>query len=351
MVSSVDTRSSDCSSAVKMFDELRLFPEQASEIAYRVDALLLFLVIVTGGVAIGVYTVIIYFSVRYRRKSPLQRTPRIIESTRLELFWTVTPFVIFLFMFWWGARIYFTLAQPPANALDVYVVGKQWMWKVQHPQGQREINALHVPLGQPVKLTLTSEDVIHDFFVPAFRTKADVIPGRYVYVWFTPTAVGQYHLFCSQYCGTNHAGMRGEVHVMDRADYEQWLNLRAEGSMALEGRKLFLKLQCITCHTVGPQARAPVLEALYGQAVPLRGGGSALADDNYIRESILKPQAKVVVGWEPIMPTFEGQVTEDELIQLLAFIKSLGPGQTPQRNEQSAPPPPPVQRIPRTETP
>jgi cytochrome c oxidase subunit 2 len=336
-----------------MFDELRLFPEQAAETAYRVDALLFFMVIVTGSVAIGVYAVVIYFSLRYRRKSPLEKTPRIIESMRLELFWTITPFLIFLLMFVWGAQIYMTMAQPPANAIDVYVVGKQWMWKVQHPQGQREINELHVPLGQPVKLTLTSEDVIHDFFVPAFRTKADVVPGRYVYIWFTPTVVGQYHLFCSQYCGTNHAGMRGEVHVMDPADYQQWLNLRAEGSMALEGRKLFLKLQCITCHTVGPQARAPVLESLYGQTVPLRGGGTALADDNYIRESILKPQAKVVMGWEPIMPTFEGQVTEDDLIQLLAYIKSLGPGQTPQRNEQATPPPPPVQtqNRPGTETP
>jgi cytochrome c oxidase subunit 2 len=322
-----------------MLDQLQLFPEQASEVAYRVDTLLFFMLIVTGSVAIGVYVLIIYFSIRYRRRSPLDRTPRIMGSTKLELFWSTTPFLIFLVMFWWGANIYFTLAQPPVDAIDVYVVGKQWMWKVQHAQGQREINQLHIPLGRPVKLTLASEDVIHDFFVPAFRTKVDVVPGRYVYTWFTPTLVGQYHFFCSQYCGTNHAGMRGEVYVMDPADYQDWLNLRAEGSPALEGRKLFLKLQCITCHTVGPHARAPVLESLYGQRVPLRDGGTALADDNYIRESILKPQGKVVIGWEPIMPTYEGQVSEDELIQLLAYIKSLGPGQMPQRNEESMPPP------------
>jgi cytochrome c oxidase subunit 2 len=322
-----------------MLDKVRLFPEQAAEIAYRVDALLFFLLIVTGTVAIGVYIFVIYFSVRYRRRVPGRPTPRIVGSNKLELFWTGTPFLVFLVMFWWGARIYFTLAQPPANAIDVYVVGKQWMWKVQHAQGQREINQLHIPLGQPVKLTLASEDVIHDFFVPAFRTKVDVVPGRYVYTWFTPTVAGTYHFFCSQYCGTSHAGMRGEVHVMDPADYQEWLNLRAEGSLALEGRKQFLKLQCVTCHHAGPQARAPSLENLYGQRVPLRSGGSVLADDNYIRESILKPPAKVVMGWEPIMPTYEGQVNEDELIQLLAYIKSLGSGQMPQRNETSTQPP------------
>jgi cytochrome c oxidase subunit II len=324
-----------------MLDKIPIFPERAAEIAYRVDTFLFFMVLVTGSVALAVYVLVIYFSVRYRRRpaNATMPTPRIMGSTRLELFWSGTPFLVFLVMFWWGASIYFTMVQPPANAMDVYVVGKQWMWKVQHEQGQREINQLHVPLGQPVKLTLTSEDEIHDFFVPAFRTKIDVIPGRYVYTWFKPTRVGTYHLFCSQYCGTNHAGMRGEVQVMDPADYQEWLNLRAEGSLALEGRKLFLKLQCVTCHTAGPQARAPVLESLYGQMVPVRSGGSVLADDNYIRESILRPQAKVVMGWEPIMPTFEGQVSEDELIQLLAFIKSLGPGQMPQRNENSTPPP------------
>jgi cytochrome c oxidase subunit 2 len=214
------------------------------------------------------------------------------------------------------------------------------MWKLQHPEGQREINELHVPVGQPIKLTLTSEDVIHSFYVPAFRTKVDLLPGRYVYTWFHPTVPGRYHLFCAEYCGTNHAGMRGEVVVMDPAEYQDWLNHNAEGSLALEGRKLFLQLQCISCHVAGPQARAPVLEKLYGQIVPLRGGGNTLADDNYIRNSILKPQSQVVLGWEPIMPTFEGQVSEDDLIKLIAFIKSLEPGQTPQRNEESNPPAP-----------
>ena len=321
-----------------MLAQVPLFPEQASDIAYRVDALFFFLLISTGIVALGVCVALIYFSLRYRRRDPPRPTPRILELTWLEVFWSIAPFFVFLIMFTWGAKIYFTMVQPPRDALDVYVVGKQWMWKVQHPQGQREINELHIPLGQPVKLTLTSEDVIHDFFVPAFRTKVDVIPGRYVYTWFHPTVAGRYHLFCAEYCGTNHAGMKGEVVVMDPAEYQEWLNLKAEGSLALEGRKLFLQLQCITCHVAGPQARAPVLEGLYGQVVPLRGGSNTIADDNYIRDSILKPQSQVVMGWEPIMPTFEGQVNEEDLIKLIAYIKSLGPGQTPQRNEEANPP-------------
>jgi cytochrome c oxidase subunit II len=333
-----------------LFAQIPLFPEQASAIAPRVDSLFFFLLAITGTVAVGVFLLVLFFSIRYRRRTANQITPRITGSTKLELMWSIIPFFIFLIFFVWGAQIYFALAQPPKDSLDVYVVGKQWMWKLQHPQGQREINELHVPLGQPVRLILTSEDVIHDFFVPAFRTKIDVLPGRYVYTWFTPTAVGRYHLFCSQYCGTNHAGMQGTVEVMTPADYDQWLNLHAEGSLALEGRKLFLKLQCITCHSANAQARAPVLENLYGQLVPLRGGGAVMADDNYIRESILNPQAKVVLGWEPIMPTFQGQVNEEDLIKLIAFIKSLGPGQTPVRTEEAQQPPtittPPAQASP-----
>ncbi len=221
----------------------------------------------------------------------------------------------------------------------MYVVGKQWMWKLQHPEGQREINELHVPVNRPVKLTLTSEDVIHDFFVPDFRAKIDVLPGRYVYTWFQATKIGRFPLYCSQYCGTNHGGMTGFVTVLSPPDYQQWLNSEAEGSLALEGRKLFLKLQCVTCHSGNAKARAPVLENLYGQAVPLKNGQIVTADDTYLRESIVNPEAKVVLGWEPIMPTFRGQVDEEDLIKLIAYIKSLGPGETPVRTEDASPPP------------
>jgi cytochrome c oxidase subunit 2 len=288
--------------------------------------------------AILITLLILYFAFKYRRRAEDETRPRITGNDRLEWFWTIAPLFVFLIMFLWGASIYTSMAQAPLDADEVFVVGKQWMWKIQHPDGQREINELHIPVGRPVKLTLASEDVIHDFFVPAFRTKIDVVPGRYVQTWFQATKVGRYHLFCAQYCGTSHSNMVGSVVVMERDDYRQWLDSHAEGSLALQGRKLFLKLQCVTCHSANAQARAPVLEGLSGKTVPLRNGRTVQADDAYLRESILYPEAKVVQGWEPIMPTFKGQVNEEELIQLLSYIKSLKPGQTPVRNEDFPPP-------------
>jgi cytochrome c oxidase subunit II len=320
-----------------MFAQVTLFPEQASTVAPQVDALFFFILGITGFVAIAVAVVIIYFAIRYRRM-PGARPPRILGSMQLEVTWSIIPFLIFLIMFGWGAHVYFAQTQPPDDAIEVYVVGKQWMWKIQHQGGQSEINELHVPVNQPVKLTLTSEDVVHDFFVPAFRNKVDVLPGRYVHTWFQATKTGTYHLFCAQYCGTNHAGMIGKVIVMEQADYETWLNSKAQGSLALKGRNLFLKLQCVTCHSADARARAPVLENLYGRTVHLRGGKTVLADEGYIRESILKPEAKIVEGWDPIMPTFKGEVSEDEMIQLIEYLKSLRPGETPVRTEDATPP-------------
>ncbi len=321
-----------------MFADVPLFPEQASTTAARVDMLFFFLCTVCGTMAVLVAALLFFFAFKYRRRAEDERTTRILGNRRLEWFWTITPMFVFLIMYLWGASIYTSVAQPPADAPEVFVIGKQWMWKIQHPDGQREINELHIPVDRPIKLTLTSEDVIHDFFVPAFRTKIDVIPGRYVQTWFHPTKVGKYHLFCSQYCGTSHANMVGTVIVMDRDDYREWLDGQATGSMADRGRQLFLKFQCNTCHSANSQARAPVLEDLYGRTVNLRNGRTVLADDAYLRESILYPEAKVVQGWESIMPTFKGQVNEEDLIQLLAYIKSLKPGQTPVRNENAAPP-------------
>ncbi len=322
-----------------MFAEVPLFPEQASTIAHRVDELFYFLCAVCGTMAILIAALILYFSVKYRRRAEDLPTPRIIGNDRLEWFWTIAPLFVFLIMFVWGASIYTSVAMPPPDAMEIFVVGKQWMWKIQHPGGQREINELHIPVDRPIKLMMTSEDVIHDFFVPAFRTKADVIPGRYIWVWFQPTKVGQYHLFCSQYCGTGHAKMVGTVHVMEREEYREWLGSQsATGSLADQGRQLFLKFQCITCHSATADARAPVLEGLYGRTVTLKNGRTVVADDAYLRESILYPEAKVVQGWEPIMPTFKGQAEEEDLIKLLAFIRSLKPGQTPVRNEDASPP-------------
>jgi cytochrome c oxidase subunit 2 len=319
-----------------MFADI-LFPEQASTVADRVDALFIFLMAVTGAVAFLVLVLLLYFGYRYRRRSDVA-PPRMLGSLRLELFWTIIPFLIFLVMFVWGAKVFFAMAYPPEDALEVYVVGKQWMWKIQHPDGQREINELHVPVNQAVKLTLASEDVIHSFFVPAFRIKQDVLPGRYTRAWFRATKPGRYHLFCAQYCGTNHAGMIGTVVVLDQTEYRSWLNQHAEGSLALQGRKLFLKLQCVSCHGVDSRARAPLLENLHGREVRLRDGRTVTADDDYLRESILRPAAKIVEGWEPIMPTFQGQVNEDELIQLIAYLRSLRTGQTPARTEEAEPP-------------
>lgn len=321
-----------------MFAQVPLFPDQASTSAERVDALFFFILAIIGSVALLVTVLIGYFSVRYRRRSLVARTPSIRGSIGLETFWTIMPLLIFLGMFLWGARLYFSMARPPDDAMEIYVVGKQWMWKLQHMDGQREINTLHVPIGRAVKLTLTSEDVIHDFAVPAFRLKIDVLPGRYVHTWFQATRIGEYHLFCDQYCGTNHSGMVGKVIVMDPQAYEAWLGSRAEGSLALEGRKLFLKLQCVTCHSANARARAPVLEDLFGSVVHLQDNSTVVADESYLRESILRPQAKIVAGWRPIMPTYQGQVTEADLIQLIAYLKALKPGQTPVRTEEADPP-------------
>jgi cytochrome c oxidase subunit 2 len=329
-----------------MFAQVPLYPEQASTTAERVDALFLFQLAITSAMGVLVSCLILYFVVRYRRSSSRKSTPRITGWTSIEVAWSIVPFIIFMVMFVWGAEIFLNVAQPPADAMEIFVVGKRWMWKFQHQTGQREINEIHVPLGRPVKLTLTSEDVIHDLFVPAFRTKIDVLPGRYVHTWFQATKPGRYHLFCSQYCGTNHSGMVGWVTVQEPAEFSDWLNGHAEGSLALQGRKLFLKLQCVTCHSADARARAPVLEGLFGQTVALQDGRRVVADEAYLRESILNPRAKIVAGWEPIMPTFDGQLAdpsedltqEEALIRLLAFLKALKPGQTPVRTEDFPPP-------------
>jgi cytochrome c oxidase subunit 2 len=209
--------------------------------------------------------------------------------------------------------------------MEIYVVGKQWMWKVQHQDGAREINELHVPVGRPVKLIMGSEDVIHSFFIPDFRAKADVIPGRYNTMWFTASKPGRYHLFCTQYCGAKHSNMIGWVTAMDAGDYQAWLSGGSSGgSMADSGAKLFQDLACASCHLENGQGRGPVLKGIYGHQVLLQTGESVIVDDAYIRESILSPQAKIVAGFSTTMPTFQGLVTEEQLLQLIAYVKSLG---------------------------
>jgi cytochrome c oxidase subunit 2 len=304
--------------------KLPFFPPEASSMAGEVDALTLWLVGMATFFTVLIAVMVIYFSLRYRQRSPDQVGSTFDNSTLLEVTWTVIPVIIVLFTFAWGAKVYFRLYRPPANAAVYYVTGKQWMWKTQHPTGQREINELHVPVGQPVELKMTSEDVIHSFFVPAFRIKSDVLPGRYTTLWFTPTKPGRYHLFCAEYCGTDHSRMIGWVTVMEPEDYQAWLaGGPAPASPAAAGEQLFTQLACSTCHKEQPGGRGPVLKGVFGSKVTLASGETVTADEDYIRESILNPTAKVVAGFQPIMPSFQGQVSEEGILQLINYIKSL----------------------------
>jgi cytochrome c oxidase subunit 2 len=300
-------------------------PESASTLSGKVDALYFYLSGVTVFFTLLISSILIFFVIRYRRRTPYEIPRPIAGSHKLETLWTVIPFVIAMTMFAWGARIYFEEYRPPQNAIEIYVVGKQWMWKIQHSTGQREINELHIPVGRKVKLIMTSEDAIHDFFVPAFRIKADVVPGRYTSEWFEATKPGTYHLFCAEYCGMNHSGMIGWIVVMEPREFDNWLSGNAGNTTpAVAGQQLFQSLGCVSCHGAnGEGGRGPTLAGLFGRQTLLSTGQSVRADEAYIRESIINPQAKLVAGFGPIMPTFQGQVSEDQLVQLLAFIKSL----------------------------
>ena len=292
--------------------------------AGKVDALYFFLVAVSAFFVVLIAALVIVFGIRYRRRARTEVGAKVIPSLALEIAWTIIPLGLGLVMFGWGAQVYFNQARPPAETLDIYVVGKQWMWKFQHLDGQREINELHVPVGRAVRLTGTSEDVIHSFFVPAFRLKADVIPGRYTTLWFNATKTGRFHLFCAEYCGTKHSGMVGSVVVMEPGEYQAWLaGGGSEGSLASQGQRAFQDLACVTCHRSDAQGRGPLLEGLFGSKVSLSNGQDVTADEAYLRESVLSPSAKVVAGYQPVMPTFQGLVSEEQLLSLIEYIKSL----------------------------
>jgi cytochrome c oxidase subunit II len=308
-----------------MLTDFPLFPEQASTMAGQVDALYIMLCVVTGAVSVLIFTAIFVLSIIYRRRPDNELAEEQEPPKALEAAWIILPFIFFMATFVWGSWLYFELARVPDNALDIYATGKQWMWKFQHPSGQREINTLHVPVNRPIRVTMASEDVIHSLFFPYFRTKADVLPNRYRTLWFEATKTGRFHIFCAEYCGTSHSGMIGWVEVMEPTDYQKWLAGGVEGSLASQGEKLFQKYACNTCHTNDATARGPVLVGLYGTPVTLSNDQVVTADDNYIRESILNPQGQIVKGFGPIMPTFQGQVNEEDLLKLLAYIKSLAP--------------------------
>jgi cytochrome c oxidase subunit 2 len=302
-----------------------LFPEQASTFAWQVDLLYFYLIAVSVAFSIPIVAAIIFFGLKYRERQKYATPDELHGSIVLETTWSIIPFVVSMTIFLGGAYVYFNQYTPPDNAMEVYVVGKQWMWKMQHGTGQREINELHIPVGRNIKLTMTTEDVIHSFFVPAFRTKADVVPGRYTYLWFNATKPGKYHLFCAEYCGLNHSGMGGWIYVMEQKDFDNWLAGNTSGQTPVElGRDLFQnKLGCASCHAGGPQQRGAKLEGIYGKEVKLVGGQTVVADDQYIRNSILNPASQIVEGYQPIMPTFKGQVTDEQLNGLVAYIKSL----------------------------
>jgi cytochrome c oxidase subunit II len=304
--------------------KLPLFPESASTISGQVDLLYLALVLLSLFFLAVIFLPLAWCLVRYRRANPADRRPLRMPTTVIEVTWTVIPLFMGLGIFAWGAVLYFHMAVPPTTALEINVVGKQWMWKIQHQEGNREINELHIPVGRTVKLTMASEDVIHSFFIPAFRTKQDVVPGRFTTEWFTPTKVGTYHLFCAEFCGADHSKMIGTVQVMKPADYEAWLTRGAVGdTLAQSGAKLFRELGCSGCHMGIGTVRAPRLEGVYGKLVPLQDGHLVRADDQYLRDSILLPASQVAAGYEPVMPTFQGRLTEEELLHLIAYLKSL----------------------------
>jgi len=299
-------------------------PEQASSFAADVDALYGFLWALTIVIGTALTLLILYFAVKYRRRIEDEIPRPVRASHRLEAVWVGVPFVVAMGIFAWSADIYYRMYRPPAEAIDVYVVAKQWMWKFQHLDGHREINELHVPVGRKVKLTMTTEDVIHSLFVPAFRVKMDVVPGKYSTLWFEPTKAGRYHLFCAEYCGTSHSGMIGWIDVMEAPEYQAWLRGAAAGaSLAAAGEQLFQQLACNTCHKSDGTGRGPSIQGVFGKPVQLGNGQKVDADEAYVRESITNPKAKVVSGYEAIMPTFQGQVSEEQLLQLIAYIRSL----------------------------
>ncbi len=299
-------------------------PPAASSIAGSVDRLYYFLTGVTAFFTVLIFSIIFYFMIKYRRRPGKPYEPETHTSLFLELSWTIIPSLICVVIFVWSSALFVRNNRPPANSREIFVIGKQWMWHVQHPEGPREIDALHVPVGENIKLTMTSQDVIHGFYIPAFRVKSDVLPGRYTSIWFKADRIGVYHLFCSQYCGTNHSEMIGWVYVMSPTDYAAWL---AEGeqseSLAQQGARLFTQLGCDSCHGAAASGTGPSLAGIYGKPEKLADGTTRVVDDSFLRQAILTPSALHVTGYPQIMPTFTGQVDEQQVLQLIAYVKSL----------------------------
>jgi cytochrome c oxidase subunit II len=305
-----------------------------SSAAVMTDRLLLGLLLVSAAVLALVFGLMVLYLVRYRHNSPTIRGEIADKTFRFEISWTVATMVVFFGLFIWGSFLYVEMFQSPKTALKVYVVAKQWMWKAEHAGGQREIDSLHVPVDKTVELVLTSEDVIHDFFLPAFRLKRDVLPGQYETLWFKAQKTGTFHLFCAQFCGTSHAAMIGTVQVMSGPDYAGWLARNGtSGTLAQQGQALFIRYGCDGCHGGHGTVRAPSLNGLYGSPVPLSDGTTTIADERYIRDSILQPRRQVVASFQPVMPSFSGVVSEEDLVKLVAYVQSLAANSQPGGNK------------------
>jgi cytochrome c oxidase subunit II len=299
--------------------------------ASAVDLLFVGLLASSVVVVALLFFLLLRFAIHYRAgNTAADRDHRIKKSWQWEVSWTAATLVAFLGLFVWAAQLYLGLGEVPADALPIYVVGKQWMWHVQHVGGQREINELHLPLGPAVRLVMSSQDVIHSFFIPAFRIKHDVVPGTLQMLWFRPRKPGVFHLLCAEYCGTDHSRMTGRIVVMDPPEFAQWLSHQdVAGTLATKGEGLFRQLGCGGCHGAGSTVRAPSLDGLYGKPVPLSDGTIEIADEHFIRDSILKPRSRIAAGYQPVMPSYEGKVSEDEIVSLVAYIKSLPEAQRP----------------------
>lgn len=309
--------------------DFQMLPDVASTYAGRVDNIYFFLIGMTAFFSVAIALAILVLGIRYRRNAKVNRTPYT-PPMWLELTWLIAPLPILLFLFYWSSQVFLEMQRPPANAMEINVVARQWMWKFQQPSGRREIDELHVPMGRAIRLKMISEDVIHSFYVPAFRTKQDVLPGRFTSAWFEATKPGTYHLFCAEYCGTQHSKMIGRVVVMTPPEYEEWLSGKAgDVSPVVAGQALFEQHRCGSCHGQPTEkSRGPSLAGQFGKMIPLADGSAVPADDGYLRESIVRPGSKIVAGYQNLMPTFEGQLSEEELNDLVAYIKSLGATET-----------------------
>jgi cytochrome c oxidase subunit 2 len=306
-----------------MMQGIPILPPQASAAALEFDLLYFFLTGVSAFFTVLVAFLVVFFTLKYRRRHPDEVGADIHGSLALELTWTIIPLLLSMVMFGWGASLFYRMSVPPSDSMDLYVVGKQWMWKVQHPEGVREINEMHVPINRNVRITLGSEDVIHDYGIPAFRVKMDAVPGKLTTMWFRATVPGTYHVYCDQYCGTGHSAMMGKVIAMEPQEYEAWLS--GGGTIVAggpDGEQLFKDLACVTCHKPEPPSIGPSLVNVAGRTTKLADGREVVADDNYLRESIMNSQAKVVAGFPPVMPVFQGQITEEQVMALIAYIKT-----------------------------